>query len=94
MAADDHINQLEVLLEIRARVKRMEENFSSAFVKDDNGEPDFVGHRQFHRLKIDEARAAGAVREDVTKKVVSWMSIAGLTVIGYALLDWIKAHLK
>ena len=39
----------ELLHEIHRELKTLTQNVESAFVKDDDGRPDFAGHRSFHK---------------------------------------------
>jgi hypothetical protein len=72
----------------------MLKDISRAFPRDEFDEPDYDGHRKYHQQLIQKAAEAEKDRQEAVKSVVHKGVWLGLTIIGVALLDYIKAKFK
>lgn len=64
------------------------------FPRNDIGVPDFDGHRRFHSKMIKDAETSDSDRREAVKKLTMSGVVGGLTIVVYALWDYLKAHLK
>ena len=66
-------------------LKELTQKVEAAFIKDEDGEPDYSGHRIYHR-KVNNSEAQFQLsKSKVIKDVTSWAIIGILTVIGSGL---------
>lgn len=61
----------------------------SAFPKDELGNPDFSGHRRFHKEQVHAQENFEASRRKIISNIMSWAAIGLLTVLGSALAPYI-----
>ena len=59
-------------------------NLESAFPKDELGNPDFSGHRKFHKDQASAKENFEASRRKIIANITSWAAIGLLTVLGSA----------
>lgn len=79
--------RLQVVEHSHARMKE-------AFVKNDLGLPDYDGHRNDHKVRIEESKVVASYKRDATKRIIDIL-IGGVAVIfGLGFIEWIKGHLK
>lgn len=78
----DQRNPEELLRDIHRQLKDLTEKVESAFLKDEYGEVDYVGHRIQHRKQADSEKEYKASRNAIIKNIISWLIIGVLTIIG------------
>lgn len=86
-----------LLTDIRDRAIRMEaemQGVSGAFVKDEDGKPDYRGHREAHRSMIKTAQTLEGIKGDLTKKVLGTLVIIALSLIGSGFVVQLKDLIK
>ena len=66
----------------------------TAFPLDDLGRPDFDTHRRSHQKDIIDAKEADKAKREAVGHVAKVGITSGLGITLYALLDYLKAHLK
>lgn len=72
----------------------MLKGLTSAFPINEIGQPDFDGHRRDHSERLRKDKEFAETRREAARKVVSAGTLGGVTIMIYALWDYIKAHLK
>ena len=72
----------ELLHEIHRELKNLTEKVESAFIRDEDGKPDYYGHRMFHKNEQEEKRKFEYSKTKVLRDIVTWISIGALTVVG------------
>lgn len=86
-----------LLTDIRDRGIRMEANLAglnAAFVKDEDGKPDFYGHREAHRTMMKNAQAIEGIKGDLTKKILGGVVVLCLSLLGSGAIVQLKDLLK
>lgn len=53
----------------------------AAFIRDDDGSPDYSEHKQFHKIQHDQAGAIKARNSKVISNVITWIIIGILTLL-------------
>lgn len=76
---DEQSNQ--VLHEIHTELKLLTQKLESAFVKDESGEPDYSGHKQFHVNMINEEKDSRDSKNHLFKEVLVYTVIGLLTFL-------------
>lgn len=83
--------------ELKAQIAALERRFArmcEAFVKNDLGAEDYDGHRRAHAKQIEEDKIVSGYKRGVTQNAL-WAAVAGIAaLVGYGLIDWLRAHLK
>ena len=82
------------LLAGQARILAELKGVNRAFPLNDLGEPDIDGHRQDHLSRIDEAKTENDNKHEAVKGVVKVAAGGFATILFYALVDYVKVHLK
>jgi len=82
----------ELLHEIHRELKTLTQKVESAFVKDDDGMPDFAGHRSFHKRVSTEERLFKQNRTKVLRDLATWAIIGVLSIIGSSLFSTYILH--
>lgn len=82
----------ELLHEIHRELKTLTQKVESAFVKDDDGMPDFVGHRSFHKRVSTEEQLFKQNRAKVLRDIATWAIIGVLSIIGSSLFSTYILH--
>lgn len=77
----------ELLHEIHRELKHLTSKVESAFVKDEDGNPDYSGHRLYHRRKDLEHETLQKSKNKVLSDVATWLLIGFLTIVGSALVQ-------
>ena len=77
----------ELLHEIHRELKNLTAKVESAFIKDEEGNPDYAGHRIYHRNKEHEKEDLAKSRHRILSDVTTWLIIGVLTVLGSALVQ-------
>ena len=67
---------------------------TEAFVTNDLGVPDYDGHRRAHSDMIEKEKVVTSYQRDITKKVLEWLTVGAVALMGGSALEWIKAHIK
>lgn len=70
----------EISLEVQD-LKRSIEDIRSAFTKDEDGNIDYSGHKQFHRTQIDSSKENKASTLAVKRQVLIWSVIGMATLL-------------
>jgi hypothetical protein len=86
-----------LLLEIRDRldhVERLQAEHASAFPTNDLAKPDFDGHRRAHKTMIRDALLVEDYKTDATKKVLSWLAIGAVSVLGGSMVNSVMTYLQ
>lgn len=65
-----------------------------AYPKDEDGKPDYHGHRDYHRKLISDAADMQIARTKVMHRVMEGGAWGTVVFIGYTVWDYIKAHVK
>lgn len=85
--AADQFPHVQILLDIKADVQSIKtelvefkKDVNKAFPKDEDGLPDYVGHRKKHEKENREEDRLGEYKTDFVKKLISW---AGIGFIGF-----------
>ena len=66
----------ELLHEIHRELKTLTTKVESAFVKDDDGEPDYAGHRFYHKKQNESDAEYSKHRAKIFREIVTWIAIA------------------
>lgn len=82
----------ELLHEIHRELKTLTQKVESAFVKDDDGMPDFVGHRSFHKRVSTEEQLFKQNRAKVLRDIATWAIIGIVSIIGSSLFSTYILH--
>ena len=89
----------EQIKDIQDTLHRVLDNFTAAFPKDEDGRPDFYGHREFHKLEDDKRKKLTEYQNEFTKRLVisiaaSTAGVVGLTTtgLGEMLVQFIKSR--
>lgn len=67
----------QILEEIQDCVK----DIRSAFLKNDDGDPDYAGHRHYHKVKVEEAKEVKTKKDKITSDLLTWAIIGLITLI-------------
>lgn len=67
----------EVIEELKEDIKKIK----SAFIKDDDNEPDYSGHKYFHKKEHDSSQEMKRKRSEVTTNIITWAIMALITII-------------
>lgn len=76
----------ELLHEIHRELKTLTQKVESAFVKDDDGEPDYAGHKMYHKKQQDDDEEYAKHRARLLREVLTWIVIGVLSVVGTSLV--------
>ena len=83
--------------ELNARVSAVEHKMArmtEAFVTNDLGVPDYDGHRRDHFTRREQDTVIKGYQRGVTVQAL-WATLAGTAVlIGQALMEWLRNHIK
>lgn len=86
-----------IAIEIRDRVANIEARqagVDTAFVNNDLGRPDYDGHRKEHIVIKTQATRLENYKIDITKKLLEWVVVGSIVLIGSGLLYKIAAMIK
>lgn len=86
-----------LLTDIRDRGMRLEavmDGVNSAFVKNEDGKPDYHGHREAHKSMIKTAQTIDGIKGDLTKKVLGALAVLLVSLVGSGLLYQFKDLIK
>lgn len=86
-----------LLTDIRDRGIRMETNLTgvnAAFVKDEDGKPDFYGHREAHKTMMKTSQTLDSIKGDLTKKLLGGVVILVLSLLGSGVIVQLKDLIK
>ena len=72
----------ELLHEIHRELKTLTTKLESAFVKDDEGEPDYAGHKLYHKKQNESDIEYSKHRAKILREIITWIAIGILSVIG------------
>jgi hypothetical protein len=77
----------DILVEVRAELKQINQKLESAFLKDDNDEIDYQGHRQYHKNETDNAKRFRDQKAAIVKNILTWASIGLVTILTSSLAN-------
>lgn len=77
----------ELLHEIHRELKHLTQRVESAFVKDEDGVPDYTGHRNFHKKVSVEEQLYNQNKSKVVRDIVTWCIIGIVSIIGGSLAN-------
>lgn len=77
----------ELLHEIHRELKTLTTKLESAFVKDDDGEPDYAGHRFYHKKQNESDAEYSKHRAKILREIITWIAIGILSVIGTSIFQ-------
>ena len=77
----------ELLHEIHRELKTLTTKVESAFVKDDDGEPDYAGHRFYHKKQNESDAEYSKHRAKIFREIVTWIAIGILSVVGTSIFQ-------
>lgn len=93
----DQLPHIALLLEIkqdvqaiRSELVEFKRDVNRAFPKDDDGLPDYLGHRKQHDKQNKEDEKLDEYKTAVAKKVLAWAGIGTLGFLLAAVLNYIK----
>lgn len=81
-------NSEELLRELHAELHTLVTKVESAFTKDEDGNPDYSGHRKFHKEQDSAKEDYEESKKKIIRNIISWASIGILTVTGSALVQY------
>jgi hypothetical protein len=74
---------------IRSELVEFKRDVNKAFPKDDEGLPDYDGHRRVHLKQNKHDEKIDEYKTDVTKKILAWVATGSLGVIVLAVIDYV-----
>lgn len=77
----------ELLHEVHRELKILTEKVESAFEKDDDGKPDFAGHRLFHKRMSQEEALLKQNKSKILRDLVTWAIMGILAIIGGSIVN-------
>lgn len=77
----------ELIREIHSELKTLTQKLESAFIKDDSGEPDFFGHRLYHKKRDEEEKSNIKVKNHVKGEISTWVIIGIITILGSSVIQ-------
>ena len=95
--ASDQLPHMSLLLEIKTDVQAIrselvefKRDVNKAFPKDEDGIPDYAGHRKIHERQNKESEKLDEYKTDFAKKILGWAGIGTLGFLLAAVLNYIK----
>lgn len=76
--------------ELTKEVKELQKNMHTAFVKDEEGVPDYTGHRRHHLKEMKTDDAMSGVKIDFVKHLFRWGSAGLFSILVYAFTMYVK----
>jgi hypothetical protein len=86
-------NNEQLLRDIHSELKTLTQKVESAFIKDETGEPDYFGHRLYHKRKQDSEAHTAESNIKVRSNIITWIAIGLATILGNAVVQYIIAQL-
>lgn len=91
---------LRLLVEIKSEVSNVRMELAAhkievirAFLKDEDGFPDFDGHKRDHAARRDSAKAIDSYKAEAARKVVTMATGGGLLVLALAMWEYFKRQI-
>ncbi len=78
---------------LRIRIEKLEAQIvliEAAFVKDEDGKPDFSGHRVAHKAWMSRVATLGGWMSSATGKALTFVAGAGLLFVGQLIMAYFK----
>lgn len=79
------------LVERVAKLERSVEQYSTAFVKNDLGQPDLDGHRRAHSELVKAAETMDEYKAEGAKNIIRLAATFFAGVLSIGVVDWIKS---
>lgn len=68
--------------DIQRMLNELTENVHSAFVKDEDGKPNFYGHREEHKANAKKQAALSEYQQEVTKNIIKFVATVVISFLG------------
>jgi hypothetical protein len=81
------------LAEIRTELTSFKKEVNSAFIKDEEGNIDYHGHRLFHRKEKESEKVGKEFQVGFAKKAFEWAGIAALGFVATSVWAYFKGLL-
>jgi hypothetical protein len=95
--ASDQLPHVTLLLDIKSDIQgirtelvEFKRDINKAFPKDEDGLPDYAGHRKQHGKMDKEAKKDEEYKTDFVKKLYGWLGIGALGFILSAVIQYIR----
>lgn len=85
------------VLGLNTRLQKLEHSHArmqEAFVNNDLGLPDYDGHRNDHKVRIEESKVVDGYKRDATKRVIDILIGAVAVIFGLGFVEWVRSNLK
>lgn len=84
-----HKDIIELKEEVNSNLKAIHQ----AFLKDDDNNPDFLGHRLDHKTRQMQAEKMNGYKEGVAKKVLEYFVVSVITLIAVSVFEYVRTML-
>lgn len=88
--AMDHEPTLRDIYQLQLETRDHLSRIDSAFVRDDLQQPDYAGHRRWHRNMLDTSNTLEKFKMDAAMKVVGVLAVFLIGLLGSGLAEWVK----
>lgn len=78
----------ELLHKIHSDLIKLTSQIESAFIKDEDGSPDFAGHKMFHRKIKDEEEQSNIRKNKIISSTATWIIVGIMTLLGNAMISY------
>jgi hypothetical protein len=72
----------ELLHETANGLKALTQKMESAFLKDEDGNVDYAGHKLTHKQQKETQKEYEKSRALIFRNIITWLAIGALTIIG------------
>lgn len=76
-----------LLQQVNVNLKEIIHKLESAFPKDEEGNTDYVGHRNFHKDQKDSAKQYKDSKAAIFRNILTWAAIGIATIILNSMID-------
>lgn len=86
--SDDSVAEIKAGLElVRSEVANLNRKLESAFTKDEYDQPDYIGHRTYHRKKLNSENELAHSKVVLSRNIITWLIIGCITILGSTLVE-------
>ena len=78
------------IMEIREDLNSNLKSIHKAFLKDEDNNPDFFGHRMDHKTRQMQAEKMSGYKEGVAKKVLEYFVVSVITLIAVSVFEYVR----
>jgi hypothetical protein len=92
-----HRDLLTIVTQINERTRDIEKNIrelSTAYPKNDLGEPDYDGHRKAHIQMDKQADIVDNYKKNVTETIITWLVTGLLIILASGVIETIRHYLS